>query len=616
MKVFRVVFISLCLIIGMGLYASAQPELSVGSVVARPGETAQLELYFSGDPGPYAGVNAALSLPTGVTLNSTAEGTLLSGGNYTTDYSSDHGSVIVYSAEDTFSSSQSESLLTLTLQVAIDAPSGSFPITITTSGLSNDTGSESVAHTQVVGNITINGVVLTPGLYQEDEPGISYSGNWTSAPGSGANGGAFTYTNDPSATAAFSFEGTGMTIYRTRHSSRGDMEVCVDGTCYTVPNYSATLMWAQPYVWPDTLAEGTHTVTISNTSTDYIDLDAVEVDPSGTCLAAGLHQEDDSAISYSGTWASASASGASGGALMYTNDPAATVEFCFEGTALTIYRTLHLSRGDMEVCVDGTCYTEPNYSATLMWAQAYNWPDTLAEGTHTVTISNTSTDYIDLDAVEVDGTCVLTAGLVQETHGCLSYSGAWSPASAGGASGGAITYTNDPAATVEFSFTGTDVTIYRTLYSNRGDMEVCVDSACHTVSNYSASLVWAEPYDWPDTLSAGEHTVTISNSSTAYIDLDAVEVPGGAPAQAPALAPVTILKTGTGNGTIIAGDQECGPGCAELVIPYVTDGSMTVTVEPAAGSFFAGWETVGGDPIGQTFYANPGETVVAVFELQ
>ncbi|MBN1450085.1 MAG: hypothetical protein JW963_03645, partial [Anaerolineales bacterium] len=77
---------------------------------------------------------------------------------------------------------------------------------------------------------------------------------------------------------SFSFDGTGLKLYRALYSNRGPMRVCVDGLCETVYNYSATLHWAMPWL-KSGFGAGTHNVVISNTSAAYIDLDAIEILP-------------------------------------------------------------------------------------------------------------------------------------------------------------------------------------------------------------------------------------------------------------------------------------------------------------------------------------------------
>ena len=81
----------------------------------------------------------------------------------------------------------------------------------------------------------------------------------------------------------------------------------------------------------------------------------------------------------------------------------------------------------------------------------------------------------------------------------------------------------DAGATVTFQIDGNMLVLYRTLNTNRGVMEVCVDALpCELVDNYSATRLLQQPVTFTG-LGAGVHTVQVSNTSSAIIDLDAVE---------------------------------------------------------------------------------------------
>jgi hypothetical protein len=80
-------------------------------------------------------------------------------------------------------------------------------------------------------------------------------------------------------------------------------------------------------------------------------------------------------------------------------------------------------------------------------------------------------------------------------------------------------------------------------------------------------------------------------------------------------AVVTVRKQGSGSGTILSGEQVCGLECGELTLPYTAGAQFTLQVIPAADSRFVGWQTADGEVVeGTVFYAQPGETVIAIFE--
>ena len=71
-------------ICGAASQVHAAPQLSIGSVEIERGETGSVDLSLSGGTEPYAGVNARILLPAGVTVTGVSGDVLLSGGSYST----------------------------------------------------------------------------------------------------------------------------------------------------------------------------------------------------------------------------------------------------------------------------------------------------------------------------------------------------------------------------------------------------------------------------------------------------------------------------------------------------------------------------------------------------
>jgi len=167
------------LFFGSALGAAAEPKLSLGSVgIIVPGGSGSLALSLSGGTEPYAGINAKIMLPEGVTVTAVSEGELLNAGAFTIDWRgfSEAGGngvvVIAYSGTQTFIASDGI-LLNMDLQVASDADPGTFDIAFATTNsnllvnskhaLSNADGSTSVSHTTANGSITIQSLNDTDG---------------------------------------------------------------------------------------------------------------------------------------------------------------------------------------------------------------------------------------------------------------------------------------------------------------------------------------------------------------------------------------------------------------------------------------------------------------------
>jgi hypothetical protein len=348
---------------------------------------------------------------------------------------------------------------------------------------------------------------LPPGLHQETDGRIRYTGTWTSMSAAGPNGGSLKYNSTPDATARFEITGgTRLTLYRTMNSNRGPIEVCIDTSCRTVQNWAASIAWAQPVVF-DGLTTATHSVTIWNTSTAYVDLDAVRVEliettpptnPSSLSSAshtAGVRSGDNTIdMRWSGD-ASDAGSGVAGYSMLFDRSAATAPDTTVDVAANVLTRT-------SGALADGTWYF------------------------HFRTCDNSGNCAPALHAgpYVIDAVPALPVGLYQETDDRIAYGGVWTLMSTSGPSGAATKYTSALNDTASFEITGASrLTLYRTMNSNRGPMEVCVDASCQTVQNWSASLAWAQPWVL-DGLSAATHAVTIRNASTAFVDLDAIRV--------------------------------------------------------------------------------------------
>jgi hypothetical protein len=189
------------ILLGIPLFANAQPQLSLGSASGLSGGTASMTLSFSSDGTvDYAGVNAKVLLPAGVTLSGVTRGALLSTA-FTVDSHNPSGTVIAYSGTDVFSASTGV-LLTLNLQIGSEVAPGDYSVVFADSdgsslvnpehALSNADGSVSPEHdtyaepknfTVTSGVVTLPTVVTTA-VSSTTSSSASSGGNVTS------NGGA------------------------------------------------------------------------------------------------------------------------------------------------------------------------------------------------------------------------------------------------------------------------------------------------------------------------------------------------------------------------------------------------------------------------------------------
>ena len=159
----------LFLLTGAITWVNAEPTLSIGTISGEQGQTVKLDLSLSNGEEPYAGVNAKIHLPPGVTATGVSLGTLLSE-NFSFDWhpftegESNGVSVIFWSGLDTITNA-SGNLLSLELKIANDAPEGEHlvmfatmndnPLINSIHAISNADGSVSVTHSVANGSITI-----------------------------------------------------------------------------------------------------------------------------------------------------------------------------------------------------------------------------------------------------------------------------------------------------------------------------------------------------------------------------------------------------------------------------------------------------------------------------
>ena len=121
-------------------------------------------------------------------------------------------------------------------------------------------------------------------------------------------------------------------------------------------------------------------------------------------FSLSLLQETDPTIVYSGTWATATVSGASARYVRYSIDPAATATFTFTGRTVAWAAPLNTASGLATVELDGTDVATVNLRASSSIARrivyAAKWP---TSGQHTLKIKNAGTTgtRINLDAFAV-----------------------------------------------------------------------------------------------------------------------------------------------------------------------------------------------------------------------
>ena len=195
------------------------------------------------------------------------------------------------------------------------------------------------------------------------------------------------------------------------------------------------------------------------------------------------------------------------------------------------------------------------------------------------------------------GTTAFSASLTQESDPALVYAGTWASEASATASGGATRWTNDPSASVAFTFTGRAVAWVAPVGAAGGTADVEVDGVNAGTVNLNAStpgarrIVYAKA--WSTT---GQHTITITNAGTSTrMDVDAFLVGTASPSPpTDATAPETTVTSGP-VGTTTATGASFGfvasePGASfecQLSGPGTTTGGWTPCSSPKGYSALA-----------------------------
>jgi hypothetical protein len=251
------------------------------------------------------------------------------------------------------------------------------------------------------------------------------------------------------------------------------------------------------------------------------------------------HQQNDARFVYSGTWKTASATGASGGSLAYANASGCAVTIKFVGTKFAWIAKQSPVYGKAKVTVDGgSAQTVDLYSKSTVWKHTVWETATLSKDAHTVTIAWTGSKNtaatgtnINVDAISIAG---VVTGRYQQNNAKLAYAGTWNTTSSSSASGGSFAYAATSGAVVTINFTGLELALIATKGPSYGQATVTVDGGTPTtVDLYSSKVGWQQSVWNTGILAMGAHTVKIEWAGTKNqaatgtdINVDAIDVTG------------------------------------------------------------------------------------------
>lgn len=251
--------------------------------------------------------------------------------------------------------------------------------------------------------------------YEQNSPGLKYSGSWTYSSSALASKGSFVYTGSAGASVTIRFVGTYLGWLAKTADVYGKAKVTVDdASAVTVDLYSKDRVWRH-IVWETkTLPFGPHTVKIAcagkkraAATGTYINVDAIEV--VGAVIAG--YQQGDPHFAYSGKWKTVKDKSASGGSFALVKSSGSFMTVAFTGVQIDWFAKVGPPYGKASVAVDGADPIIVDlYSAEVQWAQRVWSSGRLPLATHEVKIRWTGMKdpeatgtYINVDAFEIAG---------------------------------------------------------------------------------------------------------------------------------------------------------------------------------------------------------------------
>jgi uncharacterized protein YkwD len=396
-----------------------------------------------------------------------------------------------------------------------------------------------------------------PIRHQQEDLDFTYSGSWNTSWTWSASGGSFSYANSLGAAVNVKFEGDYLAWVAKTGYNYGKARVSLDGgPLLEVDLYSASSQYKRCVYNTGKLEAGVHTLSIywsglkNARSSGYI-IDVDTFDMLGESMEAPaaepvptLYQQNDSRLTYLGTWSGSYQTPASDGSFNYTLSQGAAVNASFTGTSVALVAKTANNYGKARVSLDGAAPEYVDfYSPTALYQQGVYLKEDLENGAHTLTIEWTreknllSAGYlVNVDALEIMGTLTDAAkpARYQQDNTNFSYAGAWSTSWTWSASGGSFKYTNSPDASVTVRFEGTYLAWVAKTAPWYGKAAVSLDGGDPMYADlYSASTLYKRGVYNTGKLDDGPHTLTISWSgqknaaSSGYqIDVDTFDLLG------------------------------------------------------------------------------------------
>ena len=239
---------------------------------------------------------------------------------------------------------------------------------------------------------------------EQDNPNITYSGNWYSNESPLHSGGVAALTNTKGARVTLSFTGTGISWVGVRDGYSGLATVYVDGNMKIVDSYANPAAYQNSVYAIRGLSAGTHTFQLEvtheragGTEGSWVWIDAFDIEngqplPGGITAGLGHVEENNPALVFTGRWYGHTGPDHSGGGAVLATDAGSRATINFNGTGVSWSGFRDEWSGLARVYIDNEL--KATIDTYLSPSQPHAVPysiDGLAFGTHSMTIEATGT---------------------------------------------------------------------------------------------------------------------------------------------------------------------------------------------------------------------------------
>jgi subtilisin family serine protease len=250
-------------------------------------------------------------------------------------------------------------------------------------------------------------------------------------------------------------------------------------------------------------------------------------------------ENNDSNISYSGSWTLLKSSSFSGGSINYSNQLNSYFELEFTGTGIKWFAYTSPTYGIADVFIDGEFIAQVDlYSSLAKYKVLVFEKQGLPQGIHTIKIVNSGkknpsakNTYINLDAFDFFANPDPIITLFEDNDPNISYTGSWLIMNSSSFSGKSIHYSNALNSVIDFNFFGTGIRWLAYTSPSYGIADVFIDDIyIGTVDLYSSTTKYKNLVFEKLNLPKGSHTLKIvnngkknSNAKNTYLNIDLFE---------------------------------------------------------------------------------------------